>query len=148
MRKKVAGLITGVIVTASLLIFFLGPLSPTPAVGESNSSNTTEPVSDNATFRENIHSMLQDTGSKIRDEDISRFYQKLIEAYELDEASSGTPGDGDPSPADILPDMNKINHAALLLPLQEAGKNIQDKELARFYYKLLADVGWPIEPEE
>ncbi len=147
MRKLVFGLITGTILTASLLIFFVGPLSSTPAAGEANSSNTTEPVSDNTTFRENIYSLLQEAGSEIQDEDTSRFYQNLIEAYELDEVPPGTPEDEDPSPADILPDINKISRVALSLPLQEAGKNIQDEELARFYYKFLADAGWSIEPE-
>ena len=147
MRKLVFGLITGVIVTASLLMFFLGPLSSTPAAGEANSPDTMEPVSDNTTFRENIYLLLKEAGSEIQDEDMGQFYQNLIEAYELDEEPSGTPEDGDPSPADILPDINKISRIAIFLPLQETGKNIQDKELAQFYYKLLADAGWPIEPE-
>ena len=34
---------------------------------------------------------------------------------------------------------------SLTLPLQEAGKNIQDKEIAQFYYELLDNAGWTIE---
>jgi len=150
MRKLIAGLIAGSIVTAALLMAFIGPLSSTPVAGvagEPGSSNVMETSTDNATFRESIYLLLQEAGNEIQDSDTSRFYQNLVESYELHESSSGTPEGEDPSPADILPNINNISRTALFLPLQETGKTIQDKELAQFYYKLLTSAGWSIEPE-
>jgi hypothetical protein len=148
MRKMIFGLIAGSVMTAALLMVFMGPLSSTPAAaGESVGSDYINTSSDNTTFRENIYSLLQEAGNEIQDADTKQYYQRLIEAYELGESPTGTPEGEDPSPADILPDINKISRVALFLPLQEAGKKIQDKELAQFYYKFLKSAGWPIEAE-
>lgn len=147
MRKLIVGLVTGALMTAVLLMAFMGPLSSTPvAAGESDSPDSTETTTDNATYQENIYSLLQEAGNEIQDTSTSQFYQKLVAAYDLDE-SPGTPEGEDPSPADILPDISKIHRVALFLPLEEIGRTIQDEELAQFYYKLLADAGWPIEPD-
>jgi hypothetical protein len=149
MRKLIVGLIVGSVMTGALFLTFMGPLSSTPAAagGEPESSDPIEISTDNTTFRENIYGILQKAGSEIQDSDISRYYQLLVGAYELGESPSGTADGEDPSPSDILPDINKISRTALILPLQEAGKQIKDKELAQFYYKFLASAGWSIEPD-
>ena len=149
MRKLIVGLIAGSVITGALFVTFVGPLSSTPAAagGEPESSSPIETSTDNTTFRGNIYGILQRAGSEIQDSDTSRYYQLLVGAYELGEPPSGTPDGEDPNPSDILPDINKISRTALILPLQEAGKRIQDKELAQFYYKFLASAGWPIEPD-
>ena len=147
MRKLMVGLMCGATLSAVLFMVFGGALSSTPVTGQSDSSTTTETLTDNTTFRENIYLLLQDAGDEIQDYDTWRFYQKLVQAYELDEVPETEPGE-DPTAAEILPDLNKINFVALYLPLEEAGRNIQDEELARFYYKFLQSAGWSISPDQ
>jgi hypothetical protein len=144
MRKFIIGLFCGVIVIPALVVALLGSLSSVPATGESGGSEVTEMSSDNTTFREDVYSLLQEAGNEIQDSDTSQYYQKLIQGYELDEPLPELPEGEEPSPADILPDITKINQIALTLPLQEAGKNIQDDEIAEFYYSLLESAGFTI----
>ena len=147
MRKLIVGLICGATLSTVLFMVFGGGLSSIPVTGQPGNSTTTETLTDNATFRENIYSLLQDAGNEIQDYDTWRFYQKLVQAYELDEVPGTEPGE-DPTAAEILPDLNKINFVALYLPLEEAGRNIQDEELAQFYYKFLQSAGWSINPDQ
>jgi hypothetical protein len=84
-------------------------------------------------FRE-LDEELNKAGDKIQDPATKSFYTKLIEGYNLDEASSDV---GD----DWLPDMDAIQKRALLLPFQEAGTNIKDKDIADFYARFLAETG-------
>jgi hypothetical protein len=144
MRKFVIGLFCGVIVIPAVVLALLGSLSTVPATGESGGSEVREISSDNTTFREDVYSLLQEAGNEIQDSDINQYYQKLIQGYELDEPLPELPEGEEPSPADILPDITKINQIALTLPLQEAGKNIQDDEIAEFYYSLLESAGFTI----
>ncbi|MCX6013830.1 MAG: hypothetical protein NTV30_10630 [Chloroflexi bacterium] len=44
-------------------------------------------------------------------------------------------------------DFEKFLYNALTMPLEEAGKQITDKDLARYYYKLLQNSGWNIKQE-
>ena len=37
----------------------------------------------------------------------------------------------------VLPDFEKIYHAALTAPLQEVEKEIEDEEIAEFYHRLI-----------
>jgi hypothetical protein len=144
MRKFVIGLFCGVIVIPAVVLALLGSLSTVPATGESGGSEVREISSDNTTFREDVYSLLQEAGNEIQDSDINQYYQKLIQGYELDEPLPELPEGEEPSPADILPDITKINQIALTLPLQEAGKNIQDDEIAEFYYSFLESAGFTI----
>lgn len=146
MRKLIFGMVAGVILTLALFTTFLGPFWSTPVTGEPGTADVTETYSSNTTYRENIYLILQKANDEIKDDDTLQFYRKLMQAYELDGPSGATEGE-EPTPADILPNFNKINSAALYLPLQEVGRNIQDKELAEFYRKLLTSAGWPIEPQ-
>ena len=147
MRKFVIGLFCGVIVIPALVLTLLGSLSSVPATGESSGSAVTEMSSDNTTFREDVYSLLQEAGNEIQDSDTNQYYQKLIQGYELDEPLPELPEGEEPSPADILPDITKINQIALTLPLQEAGKNIQDGEISEFYYSFLESAGFTIGPQ-
>ena len=144
MRKLVIGLFCGVIVIPALVLTLLGSLSSVPATGESSGSAVTEMSSDNTTFREDVYSLLQEAGNEIQDSDTNQYYKKLIQGYELDEPLPELPEGEEPSPADILPDITKINQIALTLPLQEAGKNIQDVEISEFYYSFLESSGFTI----
>jgi len=145
MRKFVIGLFAGAIVIPAILLVLLGPLSSAPATGESGGSEVPELSSSNTTFREDVYSILQEAGNEIQDSDTNQFYQKLIRGYELDQPPSEPPGDEEPSPADILPDLTKINRVALVLPLEEAGKSIRDDEIAEFYYTFLEGAGFTID---
>ena len=60
----------------------------------------------------------------------------------LNNVPSGADGEEYSSLADMLPDIEKINRNALILPIKKAGENIQDKEIAEFYYQFLKDAGW------
>ena len=145
MFKIIIGFFAGMILAGALS---MGPLSPNPVTGQSDDSTRAEPRTENAqTYHEIITSSLQAAGEEVQDKDIDQFYRKLIREYELDEPSSGIAQAEHSSPTDVLPDIRKINQKALILPLQEAGKNIKDKEIAQFYYKLLKDAGWAIEPD-
>lgn len=143
MLKMIVGLFAGMILTG---ILFMGPLSSIPMMAQSDDPGLTETPVDNAEiYHKALISSLQEAGEEIQDNDIDRFYWKLIRGYELDKLSPGTAQAEHSSPTEVLPDIKKINHRALTLPLQEAGKNIQDEEIAQFYYKLMKDAGWTIE---
>jgi hypothetical protein len=47
-------------------------------------------------------------------------------------------GSGD---AGLLPDIEKIYREAVISPLEEAGREIEDEDIARFYHKLLQRSG-------
>ena len=145
MVKMIVGLLVGMILTG---ILFMGPLSPTPITAHSEDASLTEVPSDNiATYRETIISVLQAAGDEIQDNDTAQFYQKLVQEYELDEPYTGVAPAEQSSLMELLPDIKNINQKALTLPLQEAGKNIRDEEIARFYYKFLKDAGWTLESD-
>jgi hypothetical protein len=143
MLKMIVGLFIGMILTG---ILFMGPLSLIPMIAQSDGPGLTEtPVGNAEIYRKAIISSLQEAGEEIQDSDTERFYWKLIRGYELGRPSPGTAQAEGSSPTEVLPDIKKINHRALTLPLQEAGRNIQDEETAQFYYKLMKDAGWTIE---
>ena len=145
MFKIIIGLFTGMILAG---VLFMGPLSQISATAQPADTNLTETRTDNAEiYREALISPLQEAGNEIQDKDIDQFYQKLLQEYELDEASYEVAQAEPSSPLDVLPDIKNINRKAISLPLREAGKNIRDKEIARFYYELLKDAGWTIESD-
>ncbi len=142
MIKTVIGLLVGMILMGAL---FMGPLSQTPVVGKSADSSPPEAPADIAeTYRDALISPLQQAGDEIQDADTYQFYQKLLREYNLDKVSSEASRAEHSSLIELLPDIKNINQKALSLPLQEAGKNIQDKEIAQFYYKFLKSAGWEI----
>ena len=145
MIKMIIGLFVGMILTGAL---FMGPLSRTPVAAKSAGSDQPEaPAGIAETYREALISPLQKAGDEIQDADTYQFYQKLLREYNLDEVSSEASRADHSSLIELLPDIKNINQKALSLPLQEAGRNIRDKEIAQFYYKLLKSAGWTIEPD-
>ena len=145
MIKTIIGLFVGMVLMGAL---FMGPLSPTHAAGKSADSSQPEAPADIAeTYREALLSPLQQAGNEIQDDDTDQFYQKLLQEYDLDEAFSEAAQAENPDLIELLPDIKDINQKALNLPLQEAGKNIQDEEIAQFYYEFLQSAGWTIEPD-
>jgi hypothetical protein len=93
-----------------------------------------------------VSSMLDEARAKIKGADTREYYDELVAAYELDEPSSLTVETENSNVQEIVPDIEKIQQKALTMPLQEAGKQIKDKELADFYYRFLEDSGWTIKP--
>ena len=145
MVKIIIGLFVGMILMGAL---FLGPLSQNPVIGKSTGSSQLEVSSDiTGIYRDALLSPIKKAGDEIQEDDIARFYHKLIQGYNLDEASLKAVQAEPSSLIRLLPDIKNINQKALSLPLYEAGRNIQDKEIAQFYYKLLKSAGWTVEPD-
>ena len=129
------GLILGVLLAGPLSASASGPEDEPFVEGGS-------PGSDKADISALI-TALKKAGAEIEDEDIARFYDLLIEEYDL-EHSSAPGASGNPF-ADVVPDIDTIVRKAVCLPLQEAGKNIRDKEIAAFYQEFLEDTGLTME---
>ena len=87
---------------------------------------------------ETVGAPLRAAGSDIRNEESAHYFQKLLQGYGLD-----TPAPG-PHQEKRQPDFDQISRVAMTMPLQEAGKQFKDRDLARFYYQMLNDSGWNI----
>jgi len=100
-------------------------------------------LSDNMTASyQNISSVLTEAANQFQDEDLARFYDKLIDSYELDEGSSWlAPNDGSDDP-EVVPNIEKITRLAITLPLLEVRAQIQDEDIAAFYQSFLEKAGW------
>lgn len=88
----------------------------------------------NSTYIMALDDNLRSAGAQITDPATRAFYDRLVDGYALDEATSNVTDSW-------LPDIDRIQRHALTLPLQEAGKGIQDKEIAAFYARFLVDTG-------
>jgi hypothetical protein len=144
MKKVLISLLVGGFIAGAVLA---GPLSPTSASGQKE-----EPVyqsESSGTGQLDMGSLigaLDRAGAEIEDEDIARFYTLLVEEYGLD-GSAVIDSSGNPV-ADALPDIDHIVRTAVCLPLQEAGKNIRDKDIAEFYRDFLEDTGLTMEQQQ
>lgn len=138
MKKLIFGVMAGLVILSSLLF---SPLTSTSASG----NDTTEKFTPSGIQDLDIGvlvSTLQKVESEITDEDTLRYYKLLIESYDLLKLSA----DVNDSPlTEFLPDIDHVVKTAMTLPLQEAGKNIRDKDIAEFYQKFLKDAGWEID---
>ena len=137
----------------------MGPLKPVGTNGQvasissekqiSNAANS--PISSNSTAISDedstgtVKQILQGAKAQIQTEDMASYYDKLIAAYDLDNPNPNQSTNGLGALSSIV-DIQKINYAAMSMPLIEAGKNIKDADIARFYYKFLQDTGWDIKP--
>ncbi|MEE8414300.1 MAG: hypothetical protein V3R96_07090 [Dehalococcoidales bacterium] len=147
MKRLIIGLFIGMVVMGILV---LGPLSPTPANGQAGEPEnflfqTQTKITE--AFRDSLIAPLQKAGEEISDNDTQQFYQLLMSEYRLDETPVTVSDAEEFSLSELIPDIKHINRTALSLPLSEAGKNIKDKEIARFYYDLLKRSGWEITPD-
>lgn len=125
-----------------------GYLSLNSEVIHAQEPDLTENSADNITPSNNtIIMMLEEAAENIQDDELAYFYQELLQEYELLEQPAATVDDEPINSTAVLPDIFKINRTAITLPLQEAGRNIQDKEIADFYYRFLMGAGWAIEPD-
>lgn len=141
MFKIIIGLFIGMLLMG--LLYNVGILSLTSSTAKAEGSSLADTLPDiTEIYHEALVRPLQEAGGEIQDSDIAQFYQKLLREYGLDEPSSGITQDEHLGLAGMLPDIENINYTALALPLQEAGRNIQDKEIAEFYYRFLEATGW------
>jgi hypothetical protein len=121
-------------------IIVAGLLMAIPAMLKADNDNGTVSVSEFARiYRDALASPLAKAASETKDPEIASFSQKLLQAYELDKS---TPSVNEQSAlSDLLPDLVKVNKAALDMPLKEAGKQIKDKGLSEFYDRFIARCG-------
>ncbi len=134
MKRLITGILTGIVLTCSLIAVPL--TSSTSASGQNNEPYESGPTDATDIDKEGILNTLKQAGAEINDKDIAEYYQLLVE--QLDRLDGIRVSDK----MDPFPDINGIVRLSASLPLQEAGKNIQDEDIARFYHDFLEDVGW------
>lgn len=143
MVKMLFGFGVGAALAAGL---FLGPFQ-----AASTNAEETPPVSGNNTEIDlsslDIKLMLTTAGEEIQTPDTRRYYDTLMGRYHIDEFPTPTMEALTVDPVSLLPDIDRIAASAITTPLMEAGRAIQDPDLARFYWKLLGDSGWNLTPE-
>lgn len=138
--KLLAGMIIGSVLLGAL---FSGPLSTTPASGQELTSGEIAVTAETSGSESNLLlSSLYEAGKTITDEDLARYYHLLLEEYDLNEVTVDMLEDETSGLAELLPDIAHINKTAMWLPLREAGKNIEDEEIAAFYAGFLEKTGW------
>ncbi len=132
MRKKmILSFLAGVIVTVLAIIATI-TIVPSAKAEETTSSNIAV-VNVEKLSMQKLITLLQQVRTEIQDSDTLIFYDKLIEKYELKNTTNiDEPG---------FPDIKKVYNNALTLPLQEAGKQINDPEIKTFYYRFLQQSG-------
>lgn len=132
--KLIIGILIGVAMTCSI---FFGPLTGTSASDQTGEVYESASPDENMDLDEKgVFDVLKLSETEIDDKHIAEYYQLLMEQYDLVDDIKVS---NDLNP---LPDINKIVRLATSLPLQEAGKNIQDEDISHFYHDLLEDVGW------
>jgi hypothetical protein len=90
-------------------------------------------------YKQAVASPLVKASGDIKNQDISQFYQKLLQSYELNNTNASS--DESLGLASLLPDIKNIYKTASDLPLKEAGKQIKDKEIAEFYNNFISAIG-------
>jgi hypothetical protein len=134
MKRLITGILTGIVLTCSLIAVPL--TSSTSASSQNNEPYESSPTDATDIDKEGILNTLKQAGAEINDKDIAEYYQLLVE--QLDSLDGIQVSDE----MDPFPDINGIVRLSASLPLQEAGKNIEDEDIARFYHDFLEDVGW------
>lgn len=134
MKRLITGILTGIVLTCSLIAVPL--TSSTSASSQNNEPYESSPTDATDIDKEGILNTLKQAGAEINDKDIAEYYQFLVE--QLDRLDGIQVSDE----MDPFPDINGIVRLSASLPLQEAGKNIEDEDIARFYHDFLEDVGW------
>lgn len=142
----------------------MGPLKPiatkgqaetvSPATQVTSAPNNTDAVSNANTSSNpetpstgNVQQMLQDAKAQIQTKETADYYDKLVAGYDIQDTTLNQSQILDASSVlSAIPDIQKISNNAATMPLIEAGKNINDEDIAKFYYKLLQDSGWDIKP--
>jgi hypothetical protein len=118
----------------------LGMLMALPTIIKADSDQAGLSAADFTKIYKNaLISPLTKATSEATDPQLAQFSQKLVNAYELDKTGANTNQQSNLS--DLVPDITKINKVALNMPLKEAGKQIQDKELSEFYNRFITRCG-------
>jgi hypothetical protein len=129
-------LTTSIIVIIAIVALFIVS-SATKAEGDSG----TMPMDEiSKVYKQALKSPLDKAISEVKDPELAQFSKKLLQSYELNNSDAGSKTE-QASLANLVPDIKKINKVALNLPLQEAGKQIKDPELADFYKSFVASIG-------
>ena len=123
MNRKIAGAFCAGLVLGVAIALVFGLTASRAQAQESDSVN-------NGATIEELTTALDQVRSEISDPALREFYDKLVASYRLDECGP-----------DVLPDIAGIQRTAITLPLQEAGRQIHDPDLAAFYQRFLADCG-------
>ena len=129
MIRLITGVMLGIVLTFFIVAGTYASTATSGQIDEVYEAGSTDGLSDQD--KENILEFLEQAESEINDQDIAEYYQLLIEQYDL--ADNATVDDN----LNALLDINKIGRQAASLPLQSAGKNIQDDEIAHFYHDFL-----------
>ncbi|MDD5288571.1 MAG: hypothetical protein PHY28_05610 [Dehalococcoidales bacterium] len=149
MLKLVVGLFIGLILAGAL---FFGPLKPIVTEGQegtvSSQTQLTNTANDTDMYSSgNVQQMLQEAKAQIRTAETGQYYDKLVTGYDIkDTTLTESQIIDESSVLSVMPDIQRINNTAASMPLIEAGKDIKDEDIAKFYYKLLEDSGWNIKP--
>jgi len=135
-------------VTALAAAVFVVPESMQSGLTTSGASIMGTDIADQPTNVDSaILSPLEEARDSIQDEDIGQYYDSLTAKYDLNNLTALQVRADNSNTEDKLPDIEKIQTVAVMLPLEEAGKNIRDAEIAEFYYKFLNGIGLKIQDE-
>jgi hypothetical protein len=105
-----------------------------------NNQSSTMPTADIAkVYKQALVSPLNKAISEIKDPDLASFSQKLVQSYDLENTTANTSDQS--SLSNLLPDVAKIEKNAIDMPLKEAGKQLQDKDLSDFYNRFITSCG-------
>jgi len=138
MQSKVKWIVAGELVG----IIMIGALLAGPTILKANNNQTELPSAElSNSYRQALISPLNKATSEVKDPEIARFAQKLIQAYGLENTAANSNVDDASGLANLLPDVANIHKTAMNMPLIEAGKQIKDKELADFYNDFITRLG-------
>lgn len=118
----------------------IGILLALPAIINAESGRSDSSSSDFTRIYKNaLIAPLKQATVEATDPQLARFSQKLILSYDLER--TGENANQQSNLSDLLPDLKKINKAAINMPLKEAGKQIQDKDISEFYTRFIDSCG-------
>jgi len=120
------------IIAVFVLLLFSG-CSSTEEITDSDVALTPELVN---IYNQALTEPLEKATSEVTDPELAQFSQKLVKAYGL-----GNIPEDEQDPANMVPDIKGITKTASDMTLIEAGKNIQDKEIAEFYSSFIKSIG-------
>ena len=133
-----------VIIGVEILLLFaiiFGFLMAAPSIARSQNNEQSFSLTNIASiYKQALISPFAKASAEIKDPRMAGFFKELVTSMELDKPATVTEGQPE-TLANVLPDIQKINKAALTTPLVAAGKQIQDKEIADFYQSFLKQCG-------
>ena len=129
----------GVTLTAASVALF-ALVAPYGEAQEDAQTPEATPAPDGTSLGD-LTTAFQQVRSEIQDPDTREFYDKLIGEYDLGDSLLNVAGMESADGQTALPDIKRIQQAALTLPLLEAGKQIRDKDIAEFYRRFLQETG-------